>query len=132
LSKEDDHDRGTHARGNGSASHRAVPGHDFDRDIDFDRGVFLDEVLPNNDKLIGNVAGGLSQTGKAKPRTQAGREFLCAFVRILPGQGTSLHSHGTTETFLVLEGRFVVTWEIDGDNDEGLCQIEPVPGNGVP
>ncbi len=44
-----------------------------------------------------------------------------------PGQGPSLHSHGTTyETFTVLEGRFEISWNDDGRDSLVLERFDTV------
>lgn len=44
-----------------------------------------------------------------------------------PGQGPSLHSHGTTyETFTVLQGRFEISWNDDGRDSLVLDRFDTV------
>lgn len=47
-----------------------------------------------------------------------------------PGQGPSLHSHQATfETFTVMQGRFEITWN---DNGENRLELEPFDAISVP
>jgi quercetin dioxygenase-like cupin family protein len=44
-----------------------------------------------------------------------------------PGQGPSLHSHlATYETFTVMQGRFEVTWNDNGENRIELDQFDAI------
>jgi quercetin dioxygenase-like cupin family protein len=47
-----------------------------------------------------------------------------------PGQGPSLHSHQATfETFTVMQGRFEITWN---DNGENRLELDPFDAISVP
>lgn len=43
--------------------------------------------------------------------------FGMAFVQAAPGNGVMMHVHDTNETFMVMEGKWRMTWEGDKGND---------------
>ncbi|CAN7772560.1 hypothetical protein LJR290_007602 [Variovorax sp. LjRoot290] len=86
-----------------------------------------DMQLPQYQRVFRNVLGyrqpaaadpaQFSPVGDLAPAAvshlQAG--FGVAFVSALPGKGVAFHVHDTVETFMVMNGRWRVEWEGEGD-----------------
>jgi mannose-6-phosphate isomerase-like protein (cupin superfamily) len=56
--------------------------------------------------------------------------FGIGFVEATPGNGVMMHAHDTNETFLVIDGRWRVTW--DGDKGEDSVELGPLDIVAVP
>ena len=90
---------------------------------------FIDSGLPGCDRSIfnylafaGEGPGANNPSGDtAKPalgHLEPG--FTMGFVKASPGNGVPTHVHDTNETFLVLEGKWKISWE----GDKGMDSVE--------
>lgn len=50
--------------------------------------------------------------------------FGMAFVQAAPGNGVMMHVHDTNETFMVIDGRWRMSWE--GDKGNESVELEPL------
>ena len=76
--------------------------------------------------VIGLEGGAATPINAGAPITGAGGMTMVV-AACPPGQGPSLHSHKMTfETFTVLQGRFEVTWNDQGENRIELDRFDTV------
>ena len=50
--------------------------------------------------------------------------FGMAFVQAAPGNGVMMHVHDTNETFMVIDGKWRMSWE--GDKGDDSVELEPL------
>ena len=50
--------------------------------------------------------------------------FGMAFVQATPGNGVMMHVHDTNETFMVIDGKWRMSWE--GDKGDDSVELEPL------
>ena len=78
------------------------------------------------DPAAAGEAGNSSPINANAPITGAGG-ITITYAVCPPGQGPSLHSHlATYETFTVLQGRFEVTWNDNGENRVELDAFDAI------
>ena len=56
--------------------------------------------------------------------------FGMAFVQAAPGNGVMMHVHDTNETFMVIDGKWRMSWE--GDKGTDSVDLEPLDGVSFP
>lgn len=98
--------------------------------INFSEAAFLDSVLPEYQRKIGNIIGaGVTEDPSMRPAITAVEGFNIGFIQAERGKGASLHSHSTVEVFMPLKGQWEIFW---GDEGEEVLELDTFDVISVP
>ena len=88
--------------------------------------AFLDCTLPGHVRtLFSALGGGADDEQLEGTAVEQAENYHIDFVKAPPGNGASLHSHGSEETFVALTGRWEIYW---GDDGSDSVVLEPFDG----
>ncbi len=92
--------------------------------------AFVDSLLPEHRKKNLKVIGrGVVEDPRMSPPIADDHGFTVAFITCEPNEGAGLHSHETAEVFMPLNGKLIVYW---GDEGEEELELEPWDTISVP
>ena len=92
--------------------------------------AFLDCTLPGHVRTLYSALGkGADDEQLEGTAVENAENYHIDFVKAGPGNGAALHSHGSEETFIALNGTWEVFW---GDEGEECLSLDPFDGIVVP
>ncbi len=98
--------------------------------INFSEAAFLDSMLPEYQRKIGNIIGaGVTEDPSMRPAITAVDGFNIGFIQAERGKGAALHSHTTVEVFMPLKGQWEIFW---GDDEEEVVELDTFDVVSVP
>ncbi|MBO20908.1 MAG: cupin [Rhodospirillaceae bacterium] len=100
------------------------------RDLKKFNVAFVDSLLPEHRKKNLKVIGrGVVEDPRMNPPIADDHGFTVAFITCEPNTGAALHSHETAEVFIPLNGRLIVYW---GDEGQDELTLDPWDTVSVP
>lgn len=88
--------------------------------------AFIDAAVPGHERVLYGALGSGTADEQIVKAVKAAENFHIDFIKAAPGQGAALHSHDSEEVFIVMTGRWKVTWGTNGDNELELDQFDGV------
>ena len=92
----------------------------------FSPNAFIDSRVPGHNRVLLGALGTGTADEEITKAVKAAENFHVDFIKAEPGQGAALHSHDSEEVFIVMTGRWKVTWGTNGENQLELCQYDGV------
>ena len=88
--------------------------------------AFIDAKVPGHERTLYGALGAGTADEQIVKAVEAAENFHIDFIKAGPGQGAALHSHDSEEVFIVMTGRWKVTWGTHGENTLELGQFDGV------
>ncbi len=88
--------------------------------------AFLDAAVPGHERVLYGALGTGTADQQIFKAVKAAENFHIDYIKAGPGQGAALHSHDSEEVFIVMTGRWKVTWGTRGENTLELDQFDGV------
>ncbi len=88
--------------------------------------AFIDAAIPGHKRVLYGALGTGTADEQIFKAVKAAENFHIDFIKAGPGQGAALHSHDSEEVFIVMTGRWRVTWGTDGEHALELDQFDGV------
>lgn len=89
--------------------------------------AFVDSLLPEHMKQNLKVIGrGVVEDPRMAPPINEDHGFTVSYITCKPGCGAALHSHLTPEIFIPMNGRLVVFWGDDGEEETTLDPLDTI------
>lgn len=89
--------------------------------------AFIDTVIPEYQRRIYNLIGKKAfERPGAEAKIQGRHDFHMGLIELEPGKGAGLHAHKTEEVFIPLDGKFVIFWGDEGENEVELDQWDTI------
>jgi mannose-6-phosphate isomerase-like protein (cupin superfamily) len=88
--------------------------------------AFIDAAVPGHERVLYGALGTGTADEQIFKAVKAAENFHIDFIKAGPGQGAALHSHDSEEVFIVMTGRWRVTWGTQGENELELGQFDGV------
>ena len=88
--------------------------------------AFIDAAVPGHERVLYGALGTGTADEQIFKAVKAAENFHIDFIKAEPGQGAALHSHDSEEVFIVMTGRWKVTWGTHGDNSLELDRFDGV------
>jgi quercetin dioxygenase-like cupin family protein len=92
--------------------------------------AFVDALLPNGRKQNLKVIGkGVVENPAMTPPISESHGFTVSYIKVPPGGGANLHSHRTAEIFIPMNGKLIVYFNSDGQDE---IELDPWDTISVP
>ena len=88
--------------------------------------AFIDAAVPGHERVLYGALGTGTTEEQIFKAVKTAENFHIDFIKADPGQGAALHSHDSEEVFIVMTGRWKVTWGTHGENELELDQFDGV------
>jgi len=88
--------------------------------------AFLDAAVPGHERVLYGALGTGTADEQIIKAVKAAENFHIDFIKAGPGQGAALHSHDSEEVFIVMTGRWKITWGTKGEHELELDQFDGV------
>ncbi len=88
--------------------------------------AFIDAAVPGHERVLYGALGTGTADEQIFKAVKAAENFHIDFIKAGPGQGAALHSHDSEEVFIVMTGRWKVTWGTNGENELELDRFDGV------
>lgn len=88
--------------------------------------AFIDAAVPGHERVLYGALGTGTADEQIFKAVKAAENFHIDFIKAGPGQGAALHSHDSEEVFIVMTGRWKVTWGTHGEHQLELDQFDGV------
>ncbi len=91
--------------------------------------AFIDAAVPGHERVLYGALGTGTADEQIVKAVKAAENFHIDFIKAGPGQGAALHSHDSEEVFIVMTGRWKVSW---GTQGEHMLELDRFDGVSVP
>ena len=88
--------------------------------------AFIDAAVPGHERVLFGALGAGTADEQIVKAVKTAENFHIDFIKAGPGQGAALHSHDSEEVFIVMTGRWKVTWGNHGENELELDRFDGV------
>lgn len=88
--------------------------------------AFIDAAVPGHERVLYGALGTGTADEQIFKAVKEAENFHVDFIKAGPGQGAALHSHDSEEVFIVMTGRWKITWGTDGENELELGRFDGV------